>query len=229
MRVSPLIVVALCLLLSPVVALADWSDNFDSYVTGSQLHGQGGWHGWDGSPAWNAYVTDVVSISPPNSVEIAGPSDMVHEYAETQGAWIFTAWQFIPTGFSGQTYFLLLNTYNDGGPYNWSSQVSFNSSTGLVFSDGDNSALPMITGRWVEIRVEFDLDQDIQTFYYDGQLLYQKSWTEGMSGGGAPLFGAVDLFANGASPVYYDDLSLIFDGPTATRTVTWGEVRSSFR
>ena len=26
--------------------LVDWSDNFDSYATASQLHGQGGWKGW---------------------------------------------------------------------------------------------------------------------------------------------------------------------------------------
>ena len=31
--------------------MVDWSDNFDSYATGSQLHGQGGWKGWDNNPA----------------------------------------------------------------------------------------------------------------------------------------------------------------------------------
>ena len=28
--------------------LLNWSENFDSYATGSQLIGQGGWEGWDG-------------------------------------------------------------------------------------------------------------------------------------------------------------------------------------
>lgn len=228
MRLASLMI-AFCFLLTPVIASAEWEDSFDTYPTGSGLHGQGGWHGWDGNPAWDAYVSDLYSLSSPNSVEIVGASDMVHEFTEDTDSWIFTAWQYIPTGFAGQSYFLLLNTYNDGGPYNWSSQVSFNSSTGLVLSDGDNGTLPMVTGRWVELRIEIDLDLDVQIFYYDGQLLYQKSWREGMSGGGAQYFGAVDLYANNASPIYYDDLSLVLSGPTATEATSWGKIRGLFR
>jgi len=56
--------------------------------------------------------------------------------------------------------------------------------------------------------VEIDLDADWQEFYYNGQLLTAKSWTDGVSGDGALNIGAVDLFANGASSVYYDDMSL---------------------
>jgi hypothetical protein len=142
---------------------------------------------------------------------------------------VFTAWQYIPTGFTGQTYFILLNTYNDGGPYNWSCQVSFNSTGNVVTSEPDLATLPMITGQWVEIRVVIDLDADTQTFYYGGQPLYTKSWTEGMSGGGAPVIAAVDLFANNAGAVYYDDLSLLPDGGTPVERVTWGQVKGSFR
>jgi hypothetical protein len=226
---SFVLVVALGLAVVPAVAFADWTDNFDSYATGSGLHGQGGWHGWDGNPAANAYVTDAQAMSLPNSVEIAAASDMVHEYGEAAGSWIFTAWQYIPVGFSGTSYFLLLNTYNDGGPYNWSSQVSFNSTGGVVTNDADGSTLPMIMGQWVEIRVEIDLDLDTQTFYYGGQVLYTSSWTEGMSGGGAPYFGAVDLFANSASAIYYDDMSLLPGGSTPVRSMTWGQVKGTFR
>jgi uncharacterized repeat protein (TIGR01451 family) len=61
---------------------------------------------------------------------------------------------------------------------------------------------------WVQIRVEIDLDNDTQDFYYDGALFYSGTWTGHVSGGGAPIIEAVDLFANGASAVYYDDISL---------------------
>ena len=61
----------------------------------------------------------------------------------------------------------------------------------------------------VELRVEINLTADWQEFYYDGQLLFEGSWSEGMSGGGITTIGAVDLFANGATSVYYDDLSLV--------------------
>lgn len=231
MRRSLLLVLAgVCaLLFAPATVRADWIENFDGYAAGSGLHGQGGWHGWDGSPAADAFVTNAQSLSHPNSVAIAGPSDMVHEYDESAGIWVFTAWQYIPTGFSGQTYFILLNTYNDGGPYNWSCQVSFNSNGNVVLSDGDGGTLPMIIGQWVELRVEINLDQDLQIFYYNGQMLYQKSWTNGVSGGGLLQFGAVDLFANGASSVYYDNLSLLPFEPTPVEKVTWGRLKDTFR
>ena len=54
-----------------------------------------------------------------------------------------------------------------------------------------------------------DLDNDNQLFYYDDQLLYSGSWEEGVTGGGIAAIGAVDLFANGASAIFYDDISLM--------------------
>ena len=108
----------------------------------------------------------------------------------------------------------MLNTYTDSGANDsWSVQV-FDASTGVVHSDNDAHELPLIKGRWVKLHVEIDLNNDLQRFYYDGQLLYEKSWSCGVQGCGAINIGAVDLFANGASPIYYDDLRLA-QGPTA--------------
>ena len=42
------VMAALCIL--PATASADWIDQFDQYVAGSGLHGQGGWAGWDNEP-----------------------------------------------------------------------------------------------------------------------------------------------------------------------------------
>jgi hypothetical protein len=195
----------------PGMAQADWSENFDSYALGSGLHGQGGWHTWDGTLSWDAYVSNVYSLSAPHSVSITGASDIVHEYSGyTSGVWMYTVWQYVPTGFSGISYFILLNTYNIGGPFNWSTQIAFNASTGTVISDMDNVSLPLITGQWVELRVKVDLLQNLQTVYYNGQTLTQVSWTEGLApGGGALSIAAVDLFANTGSPIYYDNLSLV--------------------
>jgi hypothetical protein len=197
--------------------LVDWFENFDSYATGSQMHGQGGWKGWGNSAAAGALTTNLYARSAPNSVDILGASDLVHEYSGyTTGFWRYTAWQYIPTGFSGESYFILLNQYDDAGATNnWSTQVHFNAAQNLVIADGVGSGqtLPLIKGQWVEIRVEIDLINDNQEFYYDGQLLYEGSWRDGVSGGGILNIGAVDLFANGASSVYYDDLSLVETTP----------------
>jgi len=194
-----------------------WSDDFDSYVNGSPLHGQGGWKGWDNNPAATGYVTNNQSRSTPHSVDIAWFSgvsaDMVHEFSGvSSGNWTFTAWQYIPNDFSGVTNFLLLNTYNDGGPHNnnhWSNALSFSSATGNVQS-WEGEELPIIFDLWVEIRIEIDLEADIQTIYYGDEELITKSWTAGIEPGGAKNLACVDLYAGDSlsTSVYYDDLSL---------------------
>ncbi len=193
----------------------DWNENFDSYLAGSDLHGQGGWHGWDNNPGAGALVSDVQSHSSPNSVDINGASDLVHEYTGYDTSfWAYTAWQYIPSGFNGDSFFILLSNYTDLGPYNWSVQVRFDSVDGQVVNEGvSGGTLPLITDQWVEIRVEIDLVNDQQSFYYGGNLLYSGTWTGEQLGGGILNIAAVDLFANGASTVYYDDISLVENAP----------------
>jgi hypothetical protein len=192
-----------------------WADSFDTYATDSQLHGQGGWKGWNNSPAAGAFTTDDQARSLPNSVDIVGGADLVHEYTGfNSGQYVYTAWQYIPSSFTGQTYFILLNTYVDNGTNNWSTQVCFNSNTDMLYDDTgatctSGDSLPIVYDEWVEIRVEIDLDADTQTFYYGGQMLYQAGWTGHVSTGGVLNIAAVDLFANNATSVYYDDISLI--------------------
>ncbi len=210
---------------------ANWSDNFDSYATGSQLHGQGGWKGWFNDPTAGALTSSAQARSTPNSAAILGASDLVHEYGETDGQWVYTAWQYVPSNFTGQSYFILLNQYNDAGTtLNWSTQVMFDGATNQVVNDGGVSGgtLPLVRGQWVELRVEIDLDADTQAFYYNNQLLYSGTWSGQVSGGGVTSIAAVDLFANNASVVYYDDMSLVnVTGPAvcdAPSDIPWASV-----
>lgn len=198
---------------SAAAMLADWSDNFDSYVTGSQLHGQGGWKGWYNDPVGGALTSDVQAASAPNSAAILGASDLVHEYSGVNsGQWTYTAWQYIPTDFTGQSYFILLNSYDDAGSsLNWSAQVKFDGAANTVTNDGGVSggSLALVKDQWVELRLELDFGADTGAFYYNNQLLYTGTWSGQVSGGGAVNLAAVDLFANNASVIYYDDMSLV--------------------
>ena len=218
-----------------------WSDDFDSYTLGQYLDGDptdGEWKGWDNDPAFGAFISDTYALSSPHSVEISDMSDLVHEYTGyDSGKWRYTAWQYIPEDFSGESAFILLNKYADGGEYSWSTQLRFNSGTQVVSSDYDGNELPMITGEWVEIRVDIDIDSDVQKIFYDGVMLVEKSWKDGVTGGGDPNIGAVDLFANGASEIFYDDMSLgeftapdlaCAGGIEATDVVPGSEVTGSF-
>ncbi|MGH9379316.1 MAG: S8 family serine peptidase [Thermoanaerobaculia bacterium] len=195
-----------------------WSDGFDTYATGSQMHGQGGWKGWANDPAAGALVSGDQAHSVPNSVEIVGASDLVREFEGIDsGQWTVTAWQFVPTDFTGLSYYIQLNNYNDAQTgLNWSTQVSFSGAASLVLNEGaSGGSLPLIKGEWVELRIEIDLDADTQQFFYDNQLLFSGTWSGEVTGGGATVFDTIDLFANGASAVYYDDLSIAPTAPGA--------------
>jgi hypothetical protein len=212
----------------PSIATAQWSDNFDSYAPNSSLTtpAQGGWEEW--SAGSGALVSNARARSGTNSVDIVGPTDLVHQYTGiTTGKWVYQAWQYIPSTMVGTTYFILLNTYAfPAGPYSWSVQVAFSVAGGVRANLGigtvGHAATPVIPDTWVEIKVLIDLDQDWCQFYYNGVLLdepglpdhgslgggYQWSRAVFGQGGGQVRIAAVDLYANSATSAFYDDLSL---------------------
>jgi hypothetical protein len=201
-----------------------WSDNFDSYETGSPLHGQGGWEAWDDNPDTTAYVTDAQSRSSPNSVDIAWfdgfSADVVQQFTDVNsGNWRLTAWQYVPSDMTGSSFFILMNTYAHGEPHNnpdWSLQLRVSASEGIIVDYNDASAsLPLITDEWVLIRVEIDFEADIQEVYYGEEFLLSKSWSEGVAPGGAKNLACIDLYADQtlSSSVYYDDMTLEIPQP----------------
>jgi len=97
----------------------------------------------------------------------------------------------------------------------WSTQVKFDSATGTLANEDDAAdpgSMPYVTDQWADIKLVVDLDNDTQTFSYNGAELYSGSWTQqfpGQSVPGIANIGSIDLFANGASPVYYDDIKIV--------------------
>lgn len=222
-----LIVCTVALAALAPVAQAQWMEDFEGYAPGTSLHGVGGWIGWNSDPAATAYVTDLYANSGSNSVEIVGLSDLVHRYSGyTSGTWVYTTWMYIPENFTGQTYFILVNTYPATANQHWSVQVYFQN--GQVVNSGlSGGALPWVIGEWAELRLVIDLDNDIQTFYYNGDQLYTGTWTGEQVAGGALAIGAVDLYANGASPVYYDDM--VLDREVGVEATTLSNIKALFR
>jgi hypothetical protein len=141
-----------------------------------------------------------------SSISIIGATDIMK--SET----ITNAEMSIDPLFQGASYFIMLSDYTDGAGENnkWAVQLKFDSILEVVESENDAKTLPLILDEWVEIRVNIDLDTDWMEIYYDGDLLVEKAWTAGPNnqGDGVLSIDAVDLYANQASSVYYDDLSL---------------------
>lgn len=195
-------------------ANAQWSDNFDSYANGTLLHNVGGWTGWGNSAAAAALVSNAQASSLPHSVDIVGGADLVQEFSgATSGVWSFSGELYIPTAFTGTTWFIMMNTYTaaGGGGGNWSMQMQFNSTTGMITNLGGSNntvtqtQVPFIRGQWVPFSVFIDLDTNTHTGTYNSQEVVTGPWY------GAPGVAAIaniDLYANNATSVYYDNLSL---------------------
>jgi hypothetical protein len=146
-------------------------------------------------------------------VNITGASDLVHAFpGATNGQWVFSVMQYIPSTSTGTNYAILLNTYRP--PYgtndlNWSVQIQNNMDTGQIISDfGGGATLPMVMDQWVEERCEINLASNSVSEFYNGQLLSTHAWQGGLGGPGLNEIQALDLFANNAGPVYYDNVSL---------------------
>jgi hypothetical protein len=190
-------------------------ENFDSYVVGSNLHGQGTWQGWNNDPGAGAITVDDQLFMSSPTVEIAGPSDLVDVFSGvTSGSWELTIKQYIPSTATGSTYFILMNQY--GANYSWSLQFKFDMDAGKVISENNgNAEVAMIKGGWVQLRVDIDLTNNKVYEYYNGQQIGVPHDWQVIGDPNTWLLGdpnelaAMDLYANGADPVYYDQLKLV--------------------
>jgi hypothetical protein len=187
-------------------------DPFDSYITGSNIGGQGGWELWDNNPGVDTIVTNARAFNPPNSLLIAGAADIVHQFeGVTSGVWFARALVYIPSTHTGETFFILLNQYEPSGVQHWSIQVVFcitgctNGVPGMVTSlggsdGGGGGVAPLITDRWVEIRTAVDLDANTYELFYGGTSFETGAWTVT----GSMAIDTMDLFSNGANESYID-------------------------
>jgi hypothetical protein len=218
------IVLLACLAVLPGRAAAAVFDDFESYAVGSNLYGQEGWAGWAGHTNAGALVSSNFSFSPTRSVNITGPSSLVRTFSgATNGQWVFRVMQYIPSTSTGTNGVILMNTYRAPYAYvtaflNWSVQIRNNMDTGQVISDLDGGAtLPMVKDAWVEVRCEINLDANSVSEFYNGQLLSTHAWQDGT---GLNEIQALNLFANNAGPVYYDNVSLTGRGDVSIATVS---------
>jgi hypothetical protein len=179
-----------------------FAEDFEAYTAGATLAGQGGWKGWGGDAAYAAPASNAFAFSGSNSVEVVGSADLVHEFAITGGVVEFSAMQYIPSGTTGTTYFILMNQYDDpGATLDWSVQTEFRLGDGIVhFWSGAET--PIVFNQWVEVKCVIDLDNNLLDYYYNGALISSATWDDT----GHKTLQAIDLYGNGASSVYYDDI-----------------------
>lgn len=216
-RCSAIMLVAAGLCALPERAAATYAENFDSYVTGSMISGQGGWDGWDGSAGANSMVVDG-GLSAPNRIRITGGSDSIRQLSGyTSGKWVFRAKQFVSSTSVGDSYLILLNRYQHFGPYSWSVQLRCNAAAGVIQenrSSATGPSLPLVTDQWKEIRCEIDISANTVDVYYDNQLLVSQPWKIPTDTNAQDVLACIDLYSdNPASLAFYDDIRIDPGGP----------------
>ncbi|MEN6333560.1 MAG: hypothetical protein ABFE01_04820, partial [Phycisphaerales bacterium] len=92
-----------------------------------------------------------------------------------------------------------------GNGLDWSVQVKFNLANGAITADQPatpNSGKTIAFDKWVQINLVINLAANTVDMYYDGVKIATGIWDDNVHG----TLQAVDLFGNGASSVYYDDI-----------------------
>jgi len=179
-------------------------EDFESLGAGTVLHEVAGWEGWYGDSNAAASVSDAHAFSGTQSVRVDSSTDAVQVLDITEGKWVLTAMQYIPSGTSGTTRFHMQNQYRDGA-IGRSVQWFFNLSEGVMGDDyDDNATATIVYDTWIELKLIIDLDNDSLEQYYNGQLISSRAWVYS----GSAQIQSIDLFGNSASTVYYDDFKI---------------------
>lgn len=192
-----------------VSASAQVNEGFETLPDGA-LVGQGapGWSIWY-SGGSDALVISSNAHSGAKSLKLSPSSDVVQQPVIDSGTWTCSVWTFVPSGAAGDGFFLMLNQYGDASIDNWSVTIRLNAADGVVESWFDMATLPISTDRWVELRVEINLDDNLYSQYYDGAVLTQDlSWTENVSDNGLPQIRCIDLYSAAVDGMLWDDLVL---------------------
>jgi hypothetical protein len=212
-----------------------FTEDFDLYPVGpleGNAHSTGPiWHGWGGTNTNISLVSTNQSSSAPQSTEMVVGCDTVIDFDDTVGGnpmvagkWTMTADLYIPGDFTGETFFIVLNEYDDPGTLlEWSIQVGFDGVTGQMVCDCGSAAnfmAALIYDQWFECKWEIDLDGDWVDFYYDTggvNLTTGYVWSGGVLGGSAyatTTIGAIDLYPDPTvtpvgNSVYIDNLNIV--------------------
>ena len=220
-RLHSAIAIAIVMAVSPsAVDAALYSDNFDTYVAGSNIQGQGDFIYWDNSEDLNSHglVSDAFAFSGSNSLMLGGHggahyTDPVWQFADantgvspvSSGQWTQSAMVYIP-GDSNTNYVDFNYMSSHPAPLTWSGNPRFQMANDVVTGPNGGS-MPMagLRDRWFEVVLELDLDAGQGEIFVDGALLSTYDW----NAANGNEFDGIDYWAPAdSSALYVDDISL---------------------
>lgn len=191
-------------------------EDFDDLINGAYVAEQlgGFWTTWFGLPGTDedAIVSDLYSVSPPNSILVQEPTDLIYMFSNetiTSGKWYFSNDVYIPTGKTG--YWNLQQDIVAG--VSWGMLVEFNSEMEMQIDAGSEGAaiITYAYDTWYHFFISIDLDSDWCEIYLDDELVVEYQWSLGCFGTPCPnTLGLANYYGNpylGApSGAHYDNV-----------------------
>jgi hypothetical protein len=193
----------------------DFCEDFDDLSVGDYVAVElDDWTTWSNNPgsAEDALITDVVSLSPDNSFEVTGSTDLIRLFADENlegGKYYFSLNMNVADGYCG--YFNLQKDVVPG--VEWGFQVQFDVDGTATVDAGAAAAatFPFDHDTWILNELIVDIDEDWAEYWVDGVMIIEWQWTLGTFGtAGANTLGGANIYAwasAGNSPLaYFDDV-----------------------
>jgi hypothetical protein len=228
-----LVVLAVAALTSTAPAVPQsYVENFDSYVAGSSICGQGGWQQYAGVPCPDARVSNVYSRTPPNSLSTELDADVNQDWGNTftSGRWDIRVWTYVPSSMVDPQWAVFLSDYTPTcggtGSCSWTAQAAFDPTVPELFAQAGpslctgatqfNLIAPLVFDAWALLAVEVDLDYDRAQVSYNGAPVGDPfAWSAAINqgaGNGPLVIDTIVLYANNnnvpGDRMYWDDVTV---------------------
>ena len=178
-----------------------WTDDFDADPPFTRCNVRG-WHGIDADPNQAPDINFVQGRNGGVGLETANKSAVRPFSGINRGKWTLTTWQK-HVG-PRDSWFYVFNEYQHGGPNSAVVKLRMDTFTGMVIDeDRPETPRPIVSGQYVEVRVEIDLERDYVVTYYNGQQVSEGRFT---FGGGPLQIAGLNVFSRDLA--YWDDFSL---------------------
>jgi hypothetical protein len=191
-----------------------FTEDFDTYTAGQYVNTQQPlFYPWTGATAEKAYVSDVQSHSPSNSMKIINDNDMVFNFGpKTSGEYDIKFWMYVVSGKGG--YFNVEHNFGT----QWAFSFYFKpGGTCDIKAGGQTYTFNYTLDTWMDIHLNINLETDQATAFVGGTQVAQWtfSWTETTTTGNNRLdvinFYGLHTASTGvsASEYYIDDFEYI--------------------
>jgi hypothetical protein len=194
-------------------------DSFEVYPDGPfpcawpGCTGPGDWGLWfyayDNGPRPGAIVSGGAH-SGSRAVRMAPYTDIVRRCNFESGVWWIRTWTRFPvnaTAPSDAADFILFNESDGQAPEGFAQIILFEGHSGTVKNTWrPEQNLPLVRGRWAELKLSVDLNQNTVSAWYDGQPLFAG---EPYRVEGPLALQCINWYSDGIDGMLFDDVSIV--------------------